>query len=209
MNYKNDTAGVFYSIQGNILLGQSILDSMQSRLLSTQGSLADRLMAALQGAKVTGADTRCTPNHSSSLSAFLRVAQVNNQPDSLYIDLWMAYPQGFAGIVPADPIDSLQTLYDQWKTMTAVFSSGVANENWVKVITGSDGNTLLDFSRCTDHAKLKLVVSDFTGRVVYSGMIGSSVIRPFAPGSNRNGIFIYQVLRQDGRVVARGKYYSF
>ncbi len=49
MNYKNDTAHLNYSIQGIILLGQKILDSIQSRFLNTTGTLGDRLMAALQG----------------------------------------------------------------------------------------------------------------------------------------------------------------
>src|SRR5262245_18997822 len=58
-NYKNHITGSGYPIQGNILLGQQVLDSMEARFLSTPGTLACRLMAALQGAKMTGADTRC------------------------------------------------------------------------------------------------------------------------------------------------------
>ena len=208
-NYKNDTANIFYSIQGNILMGQSILDSMQHRFLTTQGTLADRLMAALQGAKVIGADTRCASNHSSSLSSFLRVAQTSNRPDSLYIDLWMAYPSGFSGIVPVDPIDSLQTLYDHWKTITSVFGAGDASVNWVKIATGSDGSASLDFSRCPDYAKLKLVIIDLTGRVVLTKQIDSPVIRPFPAGNQHSGMFIYQVLRQDNRIVALGKFLNY
>lgn len=208
-NYKNDTANIFYSIQGNILMGQRILDSMQSRFLSTQGTLADRLMAALQGAKVIGADTRCASNHSSSLSSFLRVAQTSNRPDSLYIDLWMAYPSGFSGLVPVDPIDSLQTLYNHWKTITAVFGAGDASVNWVKGATGSDGSATLDFSNCPDYSKLKLVIFDLTGRTIYSKQIDSRVIRPFPAGNNHSGMFIYQVLRQDNRIVALGKFLNY
>ena len=32
-NYKNDTNNIYYSIQGNILLGQLVIDSMQTRFL--------------------------------------------------------------------------------------------------------------------------------------------------------------------------------
>ncbi|MEI6173146.1 MAG: DUF1028 domain-containing protein [Bacteroidota bacterium] len=207
-NYKNDTASIFYSIQGNILLGQSIIDSMQNRFLSTQGTLADRLMAALQGAKVIGADTRCAPRNSSSLSSFLRVARPNNSPDSLYLDLWMAYPQSFSGLVPVDPIDSLQTLYDQWKTTTAIFIMGEVSSQWVRIIKSADGNTLFDFSRCPDYSKLKLVIFDFTGRMIWSQPIQSPSIRPFTANSPSSSMFIYHVLRKDDKIVAQGKFFN-
>jgi uncharacterized Ntn-hydrolase superfamily protein len=207
--YKNDTAGLFYSIQGNILLGQSILDSMQHRFLSTQGTLADRLMAALQGAKVIGADTRCAPRHSSSLSAFLRLARANNQPDSLHIDLWMAYPQSFSGIVPTDPIDSLQILYDQWKTLTSVFLTGDVTNEWVKIKTGPDGKATFDFSGCPGLCKLRLVIIDLTGREVFSQQITAPAITPFPATADQPGMFIYRVLRQDNLIVARGKFISY
>jgi len=54
-NYKNHIIGPNYAIQGNILLGQHILDSMEARFLNEPGDLACKLMAALQGAKVPGA----------------------------------------------------------------------------------------------------------------------------------------------------------
>ncbi|MCB0804492.1 MAG: T9SS type A sorting domain-containing protein, partial [Bacteroidales bacterium] len=74
-----------------------------------EGELACKLMAALQGAKVIGADTRCFDDGVSSLSTFLRVALPDDPPDDLYLDLNI--PSVPAGI---DPIDSLQTLVDEW-----------------------------------------------------------------------------------------------
>lgn len=59
-DYKNHLLGKNYSIQGNILIGRQVLDSMESRFNKTKGSLADKLMAAMQGAKIIGADSRCT-----------------------------------------------------------------------------------------------------------------------------------------------------
>ena len=121
----------------------------------------------------------------------------------------MAYPSGFTGIVPVDPIDSLQTLYDHWKTITSVFGAGDVSVNWVKISTGSDGSASLDFSRCPDYLKLKLVIIDLTGRVILTKQIDSPVIRPFPAGNNHSGMFIYQVLRQDNRMVALGKFLNF
>lgn len=121
-DYKNHIIGPNYTIQGNILLGQQILDSMEVRFLATEGELACKLMAALQGAKIIGADTRCIDDGVSSLSAFLRVGQTNDPPDDLYLDLNV--PSTPFGI---DPIDVLQEMVDEWGGCIA---SGVnANQN--------------------------------------------------------------------------------
>jgi len=83
-------------------------------------------MAALQGANVVGADARCTPEGVSSLSAFLRVARPENDPDSLYLDLNVAEtPYG------VEPIDELQVLYDEWL-------------NWVKLEEHSENSRHLN-----------------------------------------------------------------
>jgi len=106
-DYKNHIIGPYYTIQGNILLGQEILDSMESRFLNAEGSLACKLMAALQGANVPGADTRCTSEGVSSLSAFLRVARPGDTTGTFYMDLQVVEtPFG------VEPIDSLQQLFD-------------------------------------------------------------------------------------------------
>jgi uncharacterized Ntn-hydrolase superfamily protein len=109
MDYKNHITGPNYSIQGNILLGQQILDSIEAGFLNTEGSFAEKMMAALQGAKVIGADTRCTANGTSSLSAFIRVARPADPIGGFYCDLNV--PSLPAGM---EPIDSLQTLFDAW-----------------------------------------------------------------------------------------------
>lgn len=109
-DYKNHMSGPGYTVAGNILLGQEILDSMEVRFLTTPGILADRLMAALQGAKIPGADTRCLPGGRSSISAFIRVAQPGDTSGTLFLDLNVNNAP--AGV---DPIDSLQILYDEWR----------------------------------------------------------------------------------------------
>ena len=109
-DYKNHLLGPDYAIAGNILLGQQILDSMKVRFLSTTGMLSDRLMAALQGAKVPGADTRCLSGGRSSISAFIRVARPGDTTGVLFHNLNVNNaPDG------VDPIDSLQVVYDEWR----------------------------------------------------------------------------------------------
>ena len=107
-NYKNHIVGPNYSIQGNILLGQEVLDSMESRFLNEPGDLACKLMAALQGANMIGADTRCNSNGTSSLFAFVKVAQptdVFGNP-SFNVSVRTADNSGI------EPIDSLQNKFD-------------------------------------------------------------------------------------------------
>lgn len=109
MDYKGHIIGPTYAIQGNILLGRHILDSMEARFLRTEGKLYHRLMAALQGANVTGADTRCAKYGTSSLSAFLRVARPGDDPERLLVDLRVTIPDG-----SREPIDSLENVYHRW-----------------------------------------------------------------------------------------------
>lgn len=115
INYKNHIIGPNYTIQGNILLGQYILDSMEARFLNTEGTLAEKLMAALQGANVPGADTRCLNERTSSRSAFIRVAKPDDPPSNLWCHL--VVPSTPYGV---EPIDSLQVLFDQWLIWTGM-----------------------------------------------------------------------------------------
>ena len=205
-NYKNDTAHLNYSIQGNILLGQQILDSMLTRFLNTTGTLADRLMAALQGAKVIGADTRCAVHHTSSESSFLRVARMTDPPDSLYLDLWMAYPQGTGGIFPVDPIDSLQTLYNIWKTTIGIQEMVKVPVNVVKVYTDANGTTQFDFTLCKDYKNCQLKIADLYGRILLSTTVGSRIMRLNLPAGVTKEFLVYQVTGQNHVIVAKGKF---
>ena len=106
----NHIVGPNYAIQGNILLSQEVLDDMETGFLNASGTLADKLMAAMQGAKRIGAQTSCTGNQTSSKSAFLRVAKVDDLYTNyghLTVDLNVSKTD-FA----EDPIDVLQTTYD-------------------------------------------------------------------------------------------------
>ncbi|HXH19517.1 MAG TPA: DUF1028 domain-containing protein [Chitinophagales bacterium] len=121
IDYKNHIIGAYYTIQGNILLGQEILDSMETWFLNTEGNLACRLMAALQGAKVTGADTRCLSSGNSSLSSFLRVAQPGDDASSPSVNLIVnSGPPGY------EPIDSLQELFDRLQLCAAPTGTGIS-----------------------------------------------------------------------------------
>ncbi len=104
--------GPNYAIAGNILLSEDVVNDMELAFVNTDGSLSDKLMAALQGAKRIGADSRCTSFDVSSASAFIRVARTcdtNSSYGNLPLDINVWIPPG-ANIF--EPIDELQTQYD-------------------------------------------------------------------------------------------------
>lgn len=107
-NYKNHIIGPNYAIQGNILLGQQVLDSMEARFLAEDGDLACKLMAALQGANMVGADTRCATNGTSSLFAFVKVAK----PTDVFGSPSFVASVRTSGNAEIEPIDSLQIKFN-------------------------------------------------------------------------------------------------
>ncbi|MDC7993823.1 DUF1028 domain-containing protein [Altibacter sp. HG106] len=108
-DYKEDRQGATYSIQGNILLNQTVIDNMEDNFNNTSGTLADKLMAAMQGANFAGADSRCLARSTSSTSAYLLVYRPDDLPTEPHLRLNIEeMPFG------EEPIDSLQTLYDNF-----------------------------------------------------------------------------------------------
>jgi uncharacterized Ntn-hydrolase superfamily protein len=108
-NYKDDIQGANYSVQGNILLNETVLNNMQANFNSTTGTLADKLMSAMQGANFAGADSRCLARGTSSTSAYLLVYKADDEVDNPHIRLNIEeMPFG------EEPIDSLQSLYNQF-----------------------------------------------------------------------------------------------
>ncbi|MBX2990160.1 MAG: DUF1028 domain-containing protein [Bacteroidetes bacterium] len=108
-NYKNHATGPGYAVQGNILSGQVIIDTMRNTFLRTPGPLADRLMATLEAAKIIGADTRCAVRNTSSQSGFIKVVRIG---DGGVPYLQKIIPTTSVGV---DPIDLLRAQFNQWK----------------------------------------------------------------------------------------------
>lgn len=108
-NYKNHATGPGYAVQGNILLGQMIIDTIRNVYLRTAGPLADRLMAALQAAKIVGADTRCASRNTSTQSSFIKVVRVGDGATPYLLKIVPDTPSG------TDPIDVLRVQFNSWK----------------------------------------------------------------------------------------------
>ncbi len=113
-DYKGHITGYNYAIQGNILIGEEVLTGMENGFVNTEGSLAAKLMGAMQGANIAGADVRCLDRGTSSTSAFLRVVNPNDTFDSPYLELNVIEAE-----YGEEPIDSLQVLFDIWLGTTS------------------------------------------------------------------------------------------
>lgn len=160
IDWKGHITAPTYSVQGNILLGPEIIADMETAFLTTDGTLADRLMAALQAAKRPRADTRCTTK--SAISAFIRVARPNDPVNDLYLDLNVNNTTG-----STDPIDVLQQLYDEWLETSEV----PASESIVRLHLGMPSpNPFSSFTQVVydlpSEAAVELFVLDSAGRRV-------------------------------------------
>ena len=132
-DWKGHINGIDYAIQGNILLSEDILINMEEGFNNTNGSLDQKLMAALEGAKVPGADTRCMDEGISTLSAFIRVARPNDNSSELYMDLNVnsVIPYYSQNGIWIDPIDTLHTLYNNWYINEFDFDVGDINQDYI------------------------------------------------------------------------------
>ena len=159
-DYKNHIIGPNYAIQGNILLGQQVLDGMEDGFNNTNGSLAEKLMGAMQGANIPGADSRCLARGTSSTSSFLRIVKPTDTPGNPFLELdVLEMPFG------EEPIDSLQVLFDEWFATTS--SQNIETEHKIEIIPNPSSETIsfktiadLDVSRITFYNSQGLIVQE-------------------------------------------------
>lgn len=74
--------GKNYAVQGNILVGEEVILSMERAFLETGGDLSDRLMAALETGDAAGGDSR-----GKQAAAILVVRDMGEGYSDRYIDL--------------------------------------------------------------------------------------------------------------------------
>jgi uncharacterized Ntn-hydrolase superfamily protein len=195
IDWKGHRTGTHYAIQGNILRGPDILDSMQARFLRSAGrSLAERLMAALQGGNVPGADSRCLSEGVSSQSAFVRVAEPNDSAGHFLLDLKVTKtPFG------REPIDSLQKLFDAWRLGTGLEGGKEVGHASCRVVFRPNENFL---AVETPWAGYRLWVYEAGGRLLgrFQGGPGSHHRLEAAPDN-----LFFRLQSRDGAQVAKGR----
>ena len=66
-------ANIHYQIQGNTLASDEVIHEAARAISRVEGSLADRVMAAMEAADAKGGDRRCTDGRTSSVAYILMV----------------------------------------------------------------------------------------------------------------------------------------
>lgn len=194
-DFKGHRVGPNYAIQGNILLGPEVLDGMENGFNNTTGSLAEKLMAAMQGANMPGADSRCLARGTSSTSAFLRVSKPDDPLNDPYLELSiLEMPFG------EEPIDSLQNLFDAW-TLSTSTASIFFEKNIVVSISPNPVNDLLQLNfQMKDEAKLEISIFNLQGQVVHTSSVNASngLIKNIETNSLSNGLYFLQLKSKSG-----------
>lgn len=196
--WYGDFQGPSYAVQGNILIGPEVLDSMSWQFFFTEGDLADKLMAAMQGAKIPGADERCLAEGVSSRSAFIRVAKPDDST-SFYLDL-------VVGVTPfgVDPIDALQNKFDTWRAAnppappepSGFFSPQLASlEVYPNPVTTESRIVLNDF----DQGSLILELYSATGQRIASQKWNGqgTSLAYLLPREVSDGLYLLSAVRAD------------
>ncbi len=150
-----------YAIQGNILISIDVLQDMEKAFLETNGTLADKLMAAMQGAKRPGADQRCLSEGVSSLSAFLRVAQPTDT-DASYGNLSLDLNIGSTPF-SVEPIDELQSAYNEYKATVSDENIQYSHDN---ILIFPNPNSTGKISIKTDQEIIAIQVFSILGQHV-------------------------------------------
>jgi uncharacterized Ntn-hydrolase superfamily protein len=111
--YAGDRQGMsgsfVYSVQGNILTGETVLTQTAAAFEGGGCDLAERLMLALEGGALGGGgDNRCTPDDIPSDSAFVQVDR-EGEPAGSYVKLQL--PTSGAD----NPMLELRASFDDWR----------------------------------------------------------------------------------------------
>jgi uncharacterized Ntn-hydrolase superfamily protein len=111
--YAGDRQGMsgsfVYSVQGNVLTGETVLTQAAGAFEGRGCDLAERLMLALEaGALGGGGDNRCTPEGIPSDSAFVQVDR-EGEPAGSYLKLQVPTSGN------ADPLVELRASFDDWR----------------------------------------------------------------------------------------------
>lgn len=101
-----ERAGDIFTLQGNVLTSDRLLDQMGEGLERPACDLAESLMNALEHASLHGeGDNRCTPNGVPAKSAYLDVTGAE-------LSVRLSIPD----VSPNDPIVALRDAFDAWRT---------------------------------------------------------------------------------------------
>jgi uncharacterized Ntn-hydrolase superfamily protein len=120
---------VYFSIQGNILTGDDVVEEAVKAFMQNRGNLADRVMAAMEAADSRGGDRRCNCNtkpdppapcdNKTAHVAYLVVANKNDKigeglNDGSYSLEIQVTDQDIQPDENDNPVKTLRTRYNRW-----------------------------------------------------------------------------------------------
>jgi uncharacterized Ntn-hydrolase superfamily protein len=126
---------IAFSIQGNILASDEVVQLAAAAFIGAHGTLADRAMAAMEAADRAGGDRRCTCETQpvptdvpctdrTAHVAYLMVAEPDDAPGASYNDgdwslLIDVTDENIVEGEDANPVVTLRKRYDTWKGVRA------------------------------------------------------------------------------------------
>lgn len=126
---KVEGTEVYFSIQGNILTGDDVVEEAFTAFKQTKGTLADRVMAAMEAAGSRGGDRRCNCNtkpdppapcdNKTAHVAYLVVANKSDKireglnDGSYYLEIQVT-DQDIQPDENDNPVKTLRTRYNRW-----------------------------------------------------------------------------------------------
>ena len=122
--------GIWYSIQGNILMSDDVVHDAVAAFKADKGSLTDRVMAAMEAADRKGGDKRCTCETEPKVNApcdgktahvayILRADKSDKNKESYNDGDYAMYisvtNEDIKPTENANPVKTLRLRYDEWK----------------------------------------------------------------------------------------------
>jgi uncharacterized Ntn-hydrolase superfamily protein len=121
---------IFFQVQGNILFSDDVAYDAALAFTKATGTLADRVMAAMEGADASGGDKRCTceepPKPAAPCDgktahvAYIAIAEKDDVPgrshnDGNYYAYISVTDENIEPQENANPVKTLRMRYDAWK----------------------------------------------------------------------------------------------
>ncbi|MDI6850570.1 MAG: DUF1028 domain-containing protein [bacterium] len=119
--YAGHLNGFCYAIQGNILVGDTVLKAMEAAFLNTEGDLPERLIAALEAGDKAGGDAR--GRQSAALLVMRKNGGYGGYSDK-YVDIRVDdHP---------DPVSELKRIYKIWERFFLIDAHGRLGDEYLK-----------------------------------------------------------------------------
>jgi len=128
-------------------------------------------MGALQGANIVGADFRCTNNGTSSLFAFVKVAQ----PSDIFGDPSFLLSVRTGSSDQIEPITELQILFDENRDCESLGLSKFDND-FPFSIYPNPSNNFVSLRALSDLETYNVTIISITGAVVYNSYFISNTV---------------------------------